>query len=336
MSKAGRLALGGALAALALWLIFRQVELDELIAALRAANPLWIAAAAAAFFVGYACRIERWRLMLTQDNPRLHWRQCAGPLMASVAVNNVLPFRAGDLLRAFGFNRDLGVGKTTALTVLVVERLLDLLMLIGLLGIALAYFGISLSGLVGIGASLLIATAVLVLLLLLYPTAFAPIASWAVQRLTAVAPALGAYAQTTSGKVFAALGHTASRHVMPRLLLWSMLAWVAEGLVFWWVALALPALTHQLGAWLALALGTLATLIPSTPGYVGTFDYFTALAMRATGNGPAAAAAFAFLVHAVLWLPPTLVGGAYLWSRVLRGTPVRLWQTVGADRDPTD
>jgi uncharacterized membrane protein YbhN (UPF0104 family) len=58
--------------------------------------------------------------------------------------------------------------------------------------------------------------------------------------------------------------------------------------------------------------GTFATVIPSTPGYIGTFDYFTAQAMSALGNTAAAAAAFAFLVHAVLWLPPTVAGGLYL------------------------
>ncbi|HSC81948.1 MAG TPA: lysylphosphatidylglycerol synthase domain-containing protein, partial [Chitinolyticbacter sp.] len=61
-----------------------------------------------------------------------------------------------------------------------------------------------------------------------------------------------------------------------------------------------------------LPVGTLATLIPSTPGYVGTFDYFTVRAMTALGNGQVVATAYALLVHALLWLPPTLAGGAYL------------------------
>jgi uncharacterized membrane protein YbhN (UPF0104 family) len=70
--------------------------------------------------------------------------------------------------------------------------------------------------------------------------------------------------------------------------------------------------TGPLAGWLALPVGTLATLIPSTPGYVGTFDYFTVKAMTELGNTTAAATAYALLVHALLWLPPTLVGGLYL------------------------
>jgi uncharacterized membrane protein YbhN (UPF0104 family) len=61
-----------------------------------------------------------------------------------------------------------------------------------------------------------------------------------------------------------------------------------------------------------LPVGTLATVIPSTPGYAGTFDFFTARAMTASGNAAAAATAFALLVHVLLWLPPTIAGGIYL------------------------
>ena len=44
----------------------------------------------------------------------------------------------------------------------------------------------------------------------------------------------------------------------------------------------------------------------------GTFDYFTARAMTELGNDAGAATAFALLVHILLWLPPTLIGGIYL------------------------
>ena len=67
-----------------------------------------------------------------------------------------------------------------------------------------------------------------------------------------------------------------------------------------------------LAPWFACATGTLATLIPSSPGYVGTFDYFAILGMMAYGAGRAISTAFAMLVHLLLWLPVTLAGAAYL------------------------
>ena len=57
-----------------------------------------------------------------------------------------------------------------------------------------------------------------------------------------------------------------------------------------------------------MATGTLATLLPSTPGYVGTFDYFAMLGLTAFGAARDVATAFALSVHAVLWAPTTIVG----------------------------
>jgi hypothetical protein len=127
-----------------------------------------------------------------------------------------------------------------------------------------------------------------------------------------VAPDLGHRLLDELNKSFVTLQHLARGNTMIRLVSWSMLAWLAEGCVFWFAALALPSLVTPLAGWLALPVGTLATLIPSTPGYVGTFDFFTVRAMTALGNTLGAATAYALLVHALLWLPPTLIGGLYL------------------------
>lgn len=293
---------------LALW----QISYQALAEAIVNTKFIFVLLSALMFAVGYACRIERWRLMLVHENPGLGFRRCAGPLMASFAANNVLPFRAGDLLRAFGFNAQLGVSAATSLTTLVVERLLDLLMVVLFLGLALAGFGMAASAFVGYSGGLLLLAGAALLALLLFPTLFRPVLSAFCQRLAPLAPRLAGRLQEQLDRIFATLAYTSSGATMPRLIIWSFLAWLAEGFVFWFAALALPAVSNPMAAWLAVSVGTLATVIPSTPGYVGTFDYFTAQAMAALGNTPAASAAFAFLVHAVLWVPSTLVGGLYL------------------------
>jgi uncharacterized membrane protein YbhN (UPF0104 family) len=63
-----------------------------------------------------------------------------------------------------------------------------------------------------------------------------------------------------------------------------------------------------LGAYFAMATGTLATIIPSTPGYVGTFDLLTRLGFQAFAAPAVGATAVALSVHVLLWLPITLAG----------------------------
>ena len=64
----------------------------------------------------------------------------------------------------------------------------------------------------------------------------------------------------------------------------------------------------------------MATLIPSSLGYVGTFDYFGAQGLAADGAAPEISVVFALTVHAVLWVPLTAAGLVYL---VMHGT--RFW-----------
>lgn len=312
---------GFGLAILFLWLIVRKIGFSELAGAITEARLPVIGFAVVIFFAGYACRIERWRVMLAIDKPELRWSACAGPLMASVAANNVLPFRAGDLVRAFGFNRRLGITVATSLTTLLVERLLDLLMIVLFMVGVSAFFSVDLSRYFLFGFLILSSAGFVILFLLLFPSVFKPLAFGAAKFVSRLRLSLGDKIQTGLVKVFTALDHTSSGHVMGKLIFWSLLAWLAEGFVFLLVALSLSSLSHPQASWLALSLGTLATAIPGTPGYVGTFDFFVAKAMNMLGNPEAASAAFAFLVHIVLWLPPSLAGGLYLLV-----SPVRDYQ----------
>jgi hypothetical protein len=86
------------------------------------------------------------------------------------------------------------------------------------------------------------------------------------------------------------LGHLAGGRTMLKLIGWSAGAWLIEGLAYLLVVKSLPC----------------------ARGYSGAFDYFTARAMVVSSNQAISAAAFAFLVHMVIWLPPTVAGGLYM------------------------
>lgn len=307
-----RLTLGVGLAALFLWLTLRRIDLAETRRAFLGAGIPWVLAALAAFAAGYACRIRRWQIMLQADLPLLPWLRCAGPFLASFAANNVLPFRAGDVLRSFAFNQRLGTSAGVMVATLFVERLLDLLTVLIFLGLTLAWFGLESSRFARFGGSALVMAGLAILVILLFPRLFMPIALGLGRTIGRVAPVFGGRLLAEIEKSFAILQHLARGATMVRLAAWSLIVWAAEGCVFWFAALALPALSAPQAGWLALPVSTLATLIPSTPGYVGTFDYFTVRAMVELANPAEAATAYALLVHVLLWLPPTLAGGIYL------------------------
>lgn len=316
--KALKLALGVPVAALFLWLTLRQIEPSAIISAFQDLTLGWLAGALMSVMLGHACRIERWRLMLASTNHRIRWRDCAGPLLASFACNNVLPFRAGDVMRTFAFSASLGASSGAVAVTVFVERMLDLLTLLAQFGLMLALVDIDIAGLAGMSGMVLLAIAFAVLLILLFPGAMSPLVLLIGGCVAHRLPRFGKRIADEVEKSLATLRHLADARRMAVLFLWSLAVWVAEGCAFWLAALAFPSIIQPLSVWLAMPVGTLATLLPSTPGYVGTFDYFTVQAMTVLGNSVSSATAYAFVIHAMLWLPPTLVGGLYLVFRPIR------------------
>ena len=84
-----------------------------------------------------------------------------------------------------------------------------------------------------------------------------------------------------------------------------------------YLALA-PAFRLPLGpaaALLTTAVANLATLIPSTPGYVGVFETGVGLVLNGLlGIDRELALSYAIVVHAALYFPITLLG-LYYWAR---------------------
>lgn len=320
MRRGAHLLLGLGLAGLCGWLVLRDLDWRALAAALAAPDPRWLALAPVFLAAGYACRVARWRAMLATARPGLGLGRCAVPLLGSIAANNLLPFRMGDVLRCVGFSRWLGLDAGTVTATVLVERLLDLLTVLLAFGLALLVLAPG-RALVGAGAGALVALGLAALLLLLAPGLLRPLVRLAEAGLRRIRPGAGAAFARFAEPLLATLAILARGRRMPGLILWSAVAWGCEGAVYWAVAKALPAITAPMAAWLAMPAGTLATLLPSTPGHVGTFDYFAIRAAESLGNSAAAATAFAVLVHAVLYLTTTLAGSLCLLVWRLRAAP---------------
>lgn len=312
--------LGLLMTGLFLWLLLRGLSAGDFWAALQSISLHTILIALLCLASGYALRIWRWALMLQALQPDLPVRACVWPFLSSIAVNNVLPLRAGDVLRVVGFRRQLQAPAARLLGTLVIERLLDLTVLLAFFFSGLRHVpeGVLPAGFVD-GAEWLVGITVLGLLGLIALTPallkFWPcLVGWPRFRRL---PGSGFIAQQGE-QVLQSL--TLLNH-LPRallLLLLSVLLWSFEGAVFASIATDFGQSFFAGGPWFALPTGTLATLIPSSPGYIGTFDYFAAQGLVAFGAAPALATAFALCVHAVLWIPLTVLGLGYLAAHGFR------------------
>lgn len=339
------LGLGLAISLGFVWLIVKESRFEAFAGSFSGLSLPFLLASLGILVLDYTARVVRWWWMLRALEPDLGLSRCIGPYLASVAVNNVVPLRAGDALRVVGFRDQLGSPPMRVLGTVVVERILDVAVLLGVLMICLVSVG---------GAVLPPVLANWIGWLFALCVGGTVVLVWLAPRLCLLRQRRpsGRFAGLAERRWWPAvaeqLGHLGDALVtvrrFPRVLVLlglSVLVWVLEGAMFVVVAAAFGTGYFSGAPWLSLASGTLATLIPSSPGYVGTFDYFAAQGFAAYGAPMSQGVAFAVTVHALLWVGLTLTGAPFAVLRALawRRNPQTkanqaVWAWPAGRRDP--
>lgn len=313
-----KLSLSVLIAGFCIWFILSRVNFQDFKISLSSANITWLLSAAIFFFVGYAFRIQRWRLILKLDRPSISWQDCAGPLLASFAMNNVVPFRAGDVLRAFAFNKKLKTTSGVVIASLFIERFFDFFVLVLLLFLISIFFHFNFSILYGLLFKLSLGLILLIFLIILFiPNVLKKILFQVERYLGLMLPQFAQKISKEINQIFLTIEKCRGYRIT-ELFLWSILAWISEGIVFYLTAISFPTLIYPQASLATFPLSTLSTLIPGTPGYIGTFDYFVIQSMAHFGNNIVSSTAYAFILHIILWLPLTMIGGIYFYIYSVR------------------
>ena len=77
-----------------------------------------------------------------------------------------------------------------------------------------------------------------------------------------------------------------------------------------------------------LAIVNLGLIIPSSPGFIGTFQLFCVAALGLYGIDKSSALSFSIVYHLSQWLPTTLIGYYYLNREGLRMGIFRKWKEL--------
>lgn len=312
-----RQVLGIGISVVCLVLVFRKIDFAQLRAAIETLKWHYLALGLISLVVDYAMRIQRWAVMLRAGGASVSGVDSAAPFLGSITLNNVLPFRAGDLVRAFVFPASIGVRRVTAAASLLFERLIDLITLLLALGVGLwlssmsslpEWLGRTVVILAVVGGGILIAIVTM--------------NSFFVRILLSIKVQLDRHGKGKLGSAVAVLidltsdiGRMARPQVLVSVLFLSAIVWVGETGLFWAVMKGLSIQAGFSSALMIMAVATLSTLVPSSPGYVGPFHLAAYSAAVMLGGSPAQAASFALLAHLGLWLPTTLAGSIAILTR---------------------
>ena len=314
--------LGIGLSVLLLWLTLRDVDLGEVWTILSGSNLLlWIACTATATSI-FPLRARRWQAILAPLGPRIPVSPLWHATAIGMMVNNVFPARAGEFARAFALTRERpDVKLTAAFASLVVDRLFDGVVVIGLLLLATldprfptdaTVFGWSAGRIAASAGGFLAVVLVGLVGLVVAP---GPILALAEGAVGSVWKAGGARVRSLLEGFTTGLGVLRSPRLVVEVFSWTVLHWIVNGLAFWLGFRALDIAAPLSAAFFLQGLIAIGVAIPSSPGFFGPFEIASKAGLALYGVPAEQAVSWAIGFHILSFIPITLIG-AWYFSRL--------------------
>lgn len=283
--------IGVAFGGLLVWLLLRQIPSGDVRRTLASLDLRFILAAMFLYAVAIALRSWRWSILLSSGG-RVRYAKVLLVLIIGYAVNNLLPARLGELVRASLAKSRLQVSGSFSLGTIAIERTIDGLIVVGLLAVGFLalpgnapYHKSILSVL--IGAAALFGFAALFFFFLSGRRRGLSGRLW-----TAIADKIGNFqdglAALRSSVLLAALAA-------------SCVVWVADCTSQWFLLRAVGITLTPVQLALSASIVSLSMLLPTAPGFVGTLQLAFVIAVTSFGYSSAQgfAAAVAWQVYVI-------------------------------------
>jgi glycosyltransferase 2 family protein len=299
------LVVGLPISALFLWLAARNANMSSVRNSLEDARLGLVALAVVAMLAVYGFQAVRWRTIARTStvSPSRFYQL----VVSGVACNNVLPGRLGDLLRARWLGLEARMPAGRALGTVVLDRGCDVVALfaflaVGLFAVASADWLDRIAILTTVGLAVLGA-------LLVFARQYTNRRSRERRQRGLVRRVLRDAAEL--------LAEPLGRRPVAWFAL-SLAAWATWALAAILVARSVGIELDVTEALFVAAIMNLGVAIPSSPGFVGTYQWLGVASLGLLGFGADEALAFAILLHASWYVPTTLLGGVVLAVRAIR------------------
>lgn len=315
-----RLLLGLVISALCIYLGFRNVEFGNMLKALQTANYWWLAPAVAFMFLSLWLRAVRWRYFMDPIK-KVETSKLFSAMMIGYMGNNVFPLRLGEIMRAYAIGRSAQVSRAASFATIIVERIIDLLSLLAILALTIFFhtfpIWIEKTGWLIFAGSL--GLVVFIIFLMEKTDATLRVVDFFLRPLPSRISESARRILRSFLEGFAVLKR--AEHYWT--ITWqSIVMWLFYAAIVYvtLVAFRLDS-TYEL-PWITslvvLVMVSIGIMIPSSPGYVGTYHLLCIQALSFFGVPNDESAGFAVVLHVVNFIPITIVGLLYFWSENLR------------------
>ncbi len=295
-----------------LWLALKGVNFTKALALIKKANYRFVIVTAAVVIADFSMRSLRWRILLAPIK-LIKYIELLSTVFISFMANNVLPLRAGEVIRIFLIGQKEEISKTSAVGTIIIERMMDIFAILSLS--TLVFMSHPFPNY--IRSMWIIFLAVLVgLIVILYGLMyFRNKTLYLLNRfiLRFLPDKLENKIENLINDFINGLEILKKGHHLFLSIVISIGVWSINALAFYFVAqgLGLTQITYT-GAILVMTIVTLGISLPSSPGFVGVYEAAGIGACLLLGVEKSRAAAFIMLIHAVQILTILAVGMFFL------------------------
>ena len=294
---------GYVLALVCLFWVLRDFDLTGLLRRVADMKPSWIAAAIVFDILSYVCQGVRWHLLLRPPS-RVTVISTTKAIYAGLFVNEVLPLKLGEVVRATLMSRWTALKLRSIIASIFIERLWDGLWLA--VGVVLVIMSVPLP------RRLMEAADVFDLVILLALLAFGLFVFSAPKEPASPSDAGStSFAKRVTGMVreglleLRSVGYTRASALSCII---SLLMLLLQGLSFWFVMRAFGLHVSFLAGLAVYIIVHVGTIIPAAPANIGTYQFFTVLGLTLFGVDRATAVGFSLVVFGVLTIPLWAIG----------------------------
>jgi len=305
---------GIALSLLFIFLAFRRVNFGQMLQALGEADYVYLLPVLAVTGLGLFLRSLRWQFLLAPMG-----RPGNGVLFRSLSIgymaNTFLPAHLGEIVRAWHASRTTGIAASSVFATIVVERLIDVVSLLLLLGLALVVFPFP-SWVRQSGGLMLALVIVLSALLLLMKRNRRKALETSGRLLSFLPAAPAARVRELLDQFLNGVAPLAGRGHYLVVGALSLAIWASYALIFQLLFYAFGFVGRYRLPWtaalVAMVVTTISIVVPSSPGYVGSFHFLCQLSLGLFSVPKGPALSYAFVLHAISVFPPFFLGLFFL------------------------
>ncbi len=305
-----KLLIGIIVSILFMYLAFRKVNFYEMGNAFQDANYWYIILALGLLFFSHWLRAIRWHYLMVPIE-KVKITPLFSALMIGYMANVFLPAHLGEFLRAYVLGKRSNVPASAVFGTVVIERIIDIFVLILFMGLTFVVFPfpdwVKNSGYI---------TFVFAVFLLL---ALVLMKRYREASLRLLSMLLKPFPEKISSKIDelmhsfldGVVGLKNWRHYAIMVVL-SLLMWICYGMILQLCFYAFSFVSVYNFPWTAalvvLVITTISILVPSSPGYIGTYHYLCQLSLGMFAVPESEALSFAFVAHGLSYFPILIVG----------------------------